>query len=673
MSEKHIVSTLAAQHRYHADIGCGVQIKAINTLRYVSPATPPSDLDVQLGFAPPSHHGTGNEEELVVSGGDVVGVRYRLDVVGLDETIYACIDSTATVADHGDNLLRLLWPQILPYLDDLAAAEILTPAQVRWLTNTHCPPEDAVPPWRRNITLPPTPLTGHAETDVASIMDRLTDDHAADCVIRASLGWIIYDPEQGKWYIWRDNHWAPSISGAEVRQVALRVLDAQRNEKNNVLHRITLHADAEKSAIAAVRRLQTAYTKMLQRWGTIAGINSICNIASSDPRLRISIRGSSDPHLIAYRNGILDTRTGRTIPPCDYDSLRDRYCTAYIDCDYVDRDSDIWVQHLRTCMTDNTTQGLSDDVVDRRTAETVAYILRLLGYALIAGNPEQIMVWLWGTGANGKSATLEIVKQILGAQSYDISCSELYVTDSDVPRSGLARGIGRRVVMMSEASTGTGRKAPVFSSAIIKVLTGEKTTSEFREMRKAAVQNNPIYCLPVATTNDMPLIDTVDDAYMRRMVCIPFSHVFTHTSRDPAIVEKLLGDKDAIWSMMVRALGDYLRHGLCATPEYCKMQLETMIAGEAVKAFLDAATAPESVPDSAGVKGTVMQDYYLQWCMTEGYDVPTRRKNIVGPSGIPDTCIVLARAEVSRLYLAARQRYGSYHAHDGEHFRLRLA
>lgn len=659
---------IAAKHRYHADIGCGVTIKATHTLRYVSPTTPSSAIDVQLGFAPPSCDGMGKEEELGVSGGDVAGVRYRLDVIGIDD-IYACIDSPATVSDHGDNLLRELWPQISPFMEELVTAEILTADQVRWLTNTHCPPQDAVPPWRRDITLPPTPLTGHIETDVTCIMDRLSDDCAAEYVILASRGWVIYDKDTETWYVWRDNHWAPT-DGAEIKQVALRVLDAQRREKNMVLGRMTLHADATQSAIAAVRKLQSVYAKILQHWGMIAGINSVCKIASSDPRLRISFRASSDPHLIAYRNGVLDTRTGQIIPPWDYDNLRGRYCTAYIDCDYVDRDSDIWMQHLRTCMTDNTTRDLSTDVVEQRSAEAVAYILRLLGYALVAGNPEQLMVWLWGTGANGKSATLEVVKQILGNQSYDISCTELYVTDSDVPRSGLARGIGRRVVMLSEASTGTGRKAPVFSSAVIKVLTGEKTTSEFREMRKAATQNNPIYCLPVATTNDMPQIDNVDDAYMRRMVGIPFAHVFSGSERDPAIVDKLLADKDAIWSMMIRALRDYLREGLVPLPRHC--DASRMIAGEAVIAFLAASTTPEPLPNSAGVKGSVLQDYYLTWCMGEGFDVPTRRKNIIGPSGSPDTCIVLARSEVTRLYAAARARYGSFRAADGEHFRLRF-
>ncbi len=64
--------------------------------------------------------------------------------------------------------------------------------------------------------------------------------------------------------------------------------------------------------------------------------------------------------------------------------------------------------------------------------------LRIMGYLLFPANPEQIILFLWGNGSNGKSTTIDVLREIFGAEMSEASVRELYAGGEDRPASGIS-------------------------------------------------------------------------------------------------------------------------------------------------------------------------------------------------------------------------------------------
>ena len=90
------------------------------------------------------------------------------------------------------------------------------------------------------------------------------------------------------------------------------------------------------------------------------------------------------------------------------------------------------------------------------------------GIHFIAGNPEQVMFILHGTGKNGKSVTLETLSRVWGEYSVNIAPESLMQRrNNEAPRGDIARIAGARLITSSEGEDGAR-----LAESIIKMLTG---------------------------------------------------------------------------------------------------------------------------------------------------------------------------------------------------------
>jgi putative DNA primase/helicase len=182
--------------------------------------------------------------------------------------------------------------------------------------------------------------------------------------------------------------------------------------------------------------------------------------------------------------------------------------------------------------------------VTNADAELVAYIRRVLGYALTAETSEHALFFAHGTGANGKSVLLSTVAGILGTYHRTASVETFIASNADRHPTDLAGLHGARLVTAVE--TEEGRR---WAEARIKQLTGGDTVSA-RFMRQDFFEYKPTFKLVIAG-NHKPSLRSVDEAIRRRFHMIPFSVTIPPDRRDGQLSEKLKAEWPGILQWIV--------------------------------------------------------------------------------------------------------------------------
>ncbi len=140
--------------------------------------------------------------------------------------------------------------------------------------------------------------------------------------------------------------------------------------------------------VARFRRANTASAR---------GITSILTLAKSEPGIAI-LPAVLDTHpwLLNCQNGTLDLRTGK-LREHRHDDYLTKICPVAYDAAAT---CPVFEKTLSTSMGNN--------------AGLIEFIQRAFGYSLTGSVEEQVLVLLWGTGANGKSTLVNAFLATLG-------------------------------------------------------------------------------------------------------------------------------------------------------------------------------------------------------------------------------------------------------------------
>jgi putative DNA primase/helicase len=202
--------------------------------------------------------------------------------------------------------------------------------------------------------------------------------------------------------------------------------------------------------------------------------------------------------MLNTQSGIVDLRTG-TVRPHDPDALCTKITNAQLD---EAQGAELWSTFLR-----DITQG---------DAELANYLQRVAGYAATGVTSEDILVYLFGGGANGKSSFIEAVAHALGNYAKPFSADVLMTSRGERHPTELAQFRGVRLAYTSEPAAGAeddrGSKA-----------TGDATISA-RVMRSDHFEFSRSTRPPLS--NHLPRLDDVTEAIRRRMQVVPFRAVF---------------------------------------------------------------------------------------------------------------------------------------------------
>ncbi len=193
--------------------------------------------------------------------------------------------------------------------------------------------------------------------------------------------------------------------------------------------------------------------------------------------------------------------------------------------------------------------------VTARNNDIIGFLKRYLGYSLTGHTTEQVLVFLYGTGANGKGVFINTVSKILGDYAVVAPMELLIATDSERHPTEIAKLMGARLVTAQE--TTKGRR---WDEAKIKNLTGgDKLTARF--MRQDYFDFVPSFKMLIAG-NHKPSLRSVDEAIRRRFLLVPFTVQIPEHERDPDLARKLESEWPAILRWMIDGALKWRRSGL---------------------------------------------------------------------------------------------------------------
>lgn len=189
--------------------------------------------------------------------------------------------------------------------------------------------------------------------------------------------------------------------------------------------------------------------------------------------------------------------------------------------------------------------------------DLIRYVQKAVGYTLSGSTAEQCMFFLLGSGRNGKSTFIEVIREIFGDYASNIQPESIMVKRSggSAINSDIARLKGARLVTCSEPNEGAR-----LNEGLIKQLTGGDPVTA-RKLYGEEFEFQPEFKLWVST-NHKPIIRGTDIGVWRRIHLIPFNVQIPENKVDRQLKYKLEGELTGIFRWAVDGCLLYRKEGL---------------------------------------------------------------------------------------------------------------
>lgn len=316
------------------------------------------------------------------------------------------------------------------------------------------------------------------------------------------------DPDLG-WHWWDGHHWNPDRSSRvleAVDGVAKILRDESGRQWGEFRKAKEIGDDAAKELAEHRARSLWKMNKLLNK---ASARRSALTLAAAG---RDAPPWDRSPWLLPVANGAVDLKTGRLLPGHPSDFLRGGAPVAYDEAAKCAQ----WEHFLLQIMGGD--------------GEMVAFLKRVLGYAITGLTIHHKFFVFWGRSRNGKGTLIETVKKVLGPLAGPIMAEMLL--DQGRSRSSASASpdiidlMGKRIIWASE--TDENRK---FSSAAVKLMTGGDTLKG-RPLQGSMIEIQPNHTL-FLLTNERPSAPASDQGFWSRCLLIKFLERFVDDPKLP--------------------------------------------------------------------------------------------------------------------------------------------
>jgi putative DNA primase/helicase len=234
--------------------------------------------------------------------------------------------------------------------------------------------------------------------------------------------------------------------------------------------------------------------------------------------------------------------------------------------------------------------------------DDIPTLQEFLGYMLYPNMPAHKSLWLYGTGRNGKSTLLKLVRALLGGRNI---VSVPFEALDGYQRFSKARLYGKLLNVISEPVTIKRVNTPEFKSLI----GGDLISAEVKNKQKTIDFEN--FAKFVILGNRFPMIDDETLAFWDRLIVIDFPNIFTD-SAIPDLAGKLIENKDELsgflnWCLegLRRLVENNFHFTVSKTSEQMKLEFEKV--SNSARAFV----SEECIKDSDSIipKHILYEDY----------------------------------------------------------------
>lgn len=319
------------------------------------------------------------------------------------------------------------------------------------------------------------------------------------------------------WLVWDGNRWHRDESGGKpVLQSAFLMLRDSDSKASD--------SDSIKWALKSQDRKQI--NNMIELAKFVEGMSALPDDFDRDD------------WLLNVANGTLDLRTGELRA-----HRREDLITRITDVPYdPDAQLDRWAAFL-----DRVTDGSRD---------LQMFLYRAAGYSLTGSTREQCLMFLYGSGCNGKSTFMDLLMHVMGEYAMHTPTETLMVkgNNSSVPND-LARLKGARLVAATETEAGKR-----LAESLVKQLTGgDPITARFLHAEYFTFL--PTFKLWLSG-NHKPAIRGVDEGMWRRIQMVPFEVRIPEGEVDPDLKDKLRQEAPGILAWCVAGCLDWQQNRL---------------------------------------------------------------------------------------------------------------
>ncbi len=231
-------------------------------------------------------------------------------------------------------------------------------------------------------------------------------------------------------------------------------------------------------------------------------------------------------------------------------------------------------------------------------------ILRMIGYILVPKQPLQSFFILYGTGSNGKSTLVKVLRHWLGN---DLVATRT-LSDLLHNRFAFAELDGKLLNAATETPRGGHREVDR-----LKAVTGGDSVTVERKFQSAYFREMDTKL--VFAANDLPDLPLDDVALFRRVVLIKFPHKFP---KNPAFEQSLLTPEElsGLLNLALKYRRIVMEEGFL-TGAAEEVRLEYMRRAKPLLAF-----AQEAIVDKLGseIRPVALYLAFLRWCEQHGIE-----------------------------------------------------
>ena len=389
---------------------------------------------------------------------------------------------------------------------------------------------------------------------------------------------ILFCYTTATWYIWRSGRWI--------------------EDKNGLIHEL-VKAFIKISIKQSVSSTRKNSSKVAMSISTYAKIRNILKLAMTNHKVSVSSsRFDLDPMTINVINGVINLRNGELSRNRKCDLITKQACITFD----PSKSCPNWLYFLQ--------QTMSND------NDLINYLQRAVGYSLTGSLEEQALFYAYGTGANGKSTFLNIIRLLLGEYSENTPFDTFLAGRmTGAVRDDLARLRGIRFLTTVEVEPGK-----TLSESTIKTATGgDPITCRF--LYGKYFTYTPQFKIWMAA-NTMVNVRGTDHGIWRRIHLIPFNNTIAPEEQDKHLYEKLTNEMSGIFNWALEGCIEWQRQGLNPPDVVVNATDKYRASQDPLADFLREMC---TLSDNYSVTKKLAYETYSQWC-ENNHEKPLKKR-----------------------------------------------
>ena len=386
---------------------------------------------------------------------------------------------------------------------------------------------------------------------------------------------IRHIPQFGKWLLWDGHRWCFDETG-----------DVNRLAKANALSQYDKVAQIDD--FNQRQQMSRYATKSESR----QAIESTIHLAKTEAGIPLRVESlDTNSYLLGVANGVINLKTGGLRV-----ETKEEYITKQAPVEFnPDATCPRWFKFLN--------QAMDGD------KEMISYLKRIVGYSLTGDTKEQVLFFLFGHGANGKSVFVNTIQDLLGDYAIQTPVSTLMTRGKGSINNDIARMRGARFVATTETEEGS-----KFNESEIKLLTGGDTIT-CRFLRQEFFEYRPEFKIWISG-NHKP-VPGDGHSIWRRLILIPFEIIVDEVNQDKELNLKLREELSGILNWAIEGCLEWQEEGLKTPQKIVDAISEYKSEMDRVLTWMEECCEPKPRA-GAETKASSLYGCYRKWAIENG-------------------------------------------------------